>query len=95
MSTGPWEIIRLSAKGNNYQLKLDDPVKFTVYEIASVLQQKDGGFELVVQQACIPKLQQAVGDNYYIQRQLNPASPNSGEVNVYGKQTAKGEKDGS
>jgi len=40
-------------------------------------------------QSCFPELQKAVGDRYHVQRQVDPTTPDSGEVEIYGLQKAK------
>ncbi len=93
MSTGPWEIIRFSVKDTNRHLEMIDMDKelkeFTVYQIPYLRQHKHKTFELVVAQSCILELQEALGQRYNIERPDDLTLPNSGEVNVFGLQTAK------
>jgi len=89
MSRGPWEIIRLSPKDTDRQLKMDELEGFTIYDIPYLRQQRYEELELVITQSCLPGLQEAVGHHSHIERLMDPTKPNSGEVNVYGFHTAK------
>jgi hypothetical protein len=42
-----------------------------------------------VRHGYIPELQKAVGDRYHVQHQVDPTTPDSGEVEIYGLQKAK------
>ena len=89
MSRGPWEIIRLSPKDTDRQLKMDELERFTVYDIPYLRHQKYEELELVITQSCLPGLHEAVGHHCHIERLVDPTKSNSGEVKVYGFHTAK------
>jgi hypothetical protein len=92
VSTGPWEIIRSPAKDDDRKSEMveleKEPMEFTVYDILHLRQQRYRGFELLVAQSCVPKLREALGDHYHLQRRVDPTTPNAGEVNVFGRLTA-------
>ena len=84
VSMGPHEIVRLSPKDTDRQLKTDELEGFTVYDIPYLQEQKNGRLELVITQSCIPELQEAVGHRYDIANVVAPTEPNPSEVDVYG-----------
>ena len=89
MSRGPWEIIRLYPEDADSQVEIQELDESTVYDIPYLQQQKYEGLELVITQSCLPGLREAMGHYCYIERVEDPTKPNTGEVNVYGIQTAK------
>ncbi|KAL8689488.1 MAG: hypothetical protein Q9218_004849, partial [Villophora microphyllina] len=80
---GSWEFIRSPAKDGDLgseMVELEEMLReFTVYDIPYLHQQKCHGFELVVAQSCVPKLQEAVDGRYDVQSQVDPTKPDSGE----------------
>lgn len=55
-------------------------MEFTVYDILHLRQQRYRG--------CVPKLQEALGGHYHLQRRVDPTTPDAGEVNVFGRLAA-------